>query len=83
MLLAQRYRSPILLNNERYKYVKCMDIDLNLFTREPCNAWIEVVKKREITARLRDDPKAIAITLTGWANIDNYHSYDDRNFVRP
>jgi len=81
VVLARRYRTRILLNAERYSYAKCMGIDLSLFTREKHNTWIEVVKKAHAENRLREDPRAIAITLTGWANIDNYHAYDDRNFV--
>lgn len=63
------------------RYVSCMNLNHSLFTRNPKDSWLEVVKKRHIQSKLRETPNSIAVTLTGWANIDSYYSYDNRNFV--
>ena len=76
--LSRYYNTRILINLERYNYIKCMNVDLSMFCRKDDDCWIEVIKKRHKEGKLQRNPKSICITLTGWANVETYHEYNPR-----
>lgn len=60
-----------------------MNFNANYFTTNRDEGWIEIIRKGDRNERLRNDPNAIAITATGWANCSRYISPDDKNYIVP
>ncbi len=54
-----------------------MDLNINIFTTNRHEGWIEVIRKGEKEERMSSKlEKCISITATGWANISKYVSPD-------
>ncbi len=43
--------------------------------------WIEVIRKYEKEQRVSQTKNSISITLTGWANLNDYHPIGYNSFV--
>lgn len=48
-----------------------MNFYVEYFTTDKSEGWIEVIRKGEVEARLKEK-NTIAITATGWANTTSY-----------
>jgi hypothetical protein len=49
-----------------------MDYDLELFTTNPKESVVEVIRKNTLYHCLEKDPKATGIILSGWVNAPSY-----------
>lgn len=56
---------------------------MNIFSTNRNDGWIEIIRKSDRNDRLKEDPNAIAITATGWANCSKYINPDKRNYIVP
>lgn len=70
-----------MVNEDRFSAIRCMDLNIELFTTNRSEGWIEIIRKSDRKERLENDKNTIAITATGWANVTKYASPDDRNYV--
>lgn len=77
--LHKEYKTKIVLNEERYEYAKQIfeEKTERIFTKERKKGWIEVIKRKEKDLVLKHEPKAILISLTGWANIRDFQKVSD------
>lgn len=81
--LAEHYKTPIVVNSERYKNIKTMNLRPEIFTTNYYEGWIEVITKKERKQRLYDNPteKTLCIIATGWGNTKHFVSFDKKTHV--
>lgn len=76
VMLSKYYKTRVVVSRNRWTYIAAMDFDHELyFTTDLSESWIEVIPKAEKEERIGKTKGAIAVTLTGWANLD--HPYPD------
>ncbi len=61
-----------------------MGIDHKKFfsLKEEPGIWIEVIRKVDKEYRVSQTKNSISITLTGWANLNDYHPIGYNSFVQ-
>ena len=69
----------IVVDEHRYEQLKAMDVDIELFTTNREEGFIEIVKKNELYGALSEEEHATGIILSGWVN---HPSYRFQNRVR-
>lgn len=80
-MLSRYYKTKIAVTPARMVYIKAMDFPYRTyFTTDHEQTWIEVIPKAEKESKITSTRGAIAVTLTGWANLthaypDGYNSY--------
>lgn len=71
-----------MVNHERYKNIKSINLRLEVFTTIYDEGWIEVIKKNERGQRVhKSNEKNICIIPTGWGNGKKYVSPDKKIYV--
>ncbi|KAL4433126.1 hypothetical protein ABPG74_010821 [Tetrahymena malaccensis] len=84
VFLSKHYETLIVVNEQRYQSILCMDIPYQLFTTNRDQGWIEIIRKNEKHERMESKNEyCVSITCTGWANIQGYITKDDRNYLLP
>lgn len=84
--LAEHYNTRVVVSAERYKDLLAMEVDIEKFSTKNEDGWIFVKKwkdkqtKEEIVKR---GNKVIKITPTGWANIKEYISVVEGEYIVP
>ena len=58
----------VAVEESRYEIIEAMDYDLELFTTNPKESIVEVIRKNSLYGCLARDPKATGIILSGWVN---------------
>ncbi len=71
----------IVVDAARYEILKAMDRDIELYTTNLHEGFIEVVSKRRLKEYLDKEPHGIGIVLSGWANKAHYR-FNDRIYVK-
>ncbi len=72
----------IVLNEERYNYIKAINLRPELFTTNPEEGFIEVIKKGQRKNKMFGcKKKSIYILPTGWQNKNVFISQDKRDYV--
>jgi DNA cross-link repair 1B protein len=78
--LAKHFHTRIIVNQQRYEWLQCMDgVDIDLFSVNESEGWIEVARRNTT----HNSSKIVTIQLTGWANIQNYVTTDNMNYLVP
>ena len=57
-----------------------MQYDPELFTTNPQEGFIEIIRKEKLQKKLANEPECTAIVLSGWVNHPCYR-YEDRVYV--
>jgi hypothetical protein len=70
--LARQFETCIVVEGNRYKNILKMGHNPNTFTTDVTEGWIEVVPKRMLKKKLKEDPTAIGLVPTGWCNQSYY-----------
>ncbi|KAL4481424.1 hypothetical protein ABPG72_010577 [Tetrahymena utriculariae] len=84
VFLSKHYETLIVVNEQRYQSILCMDIPFQLFTTNRDQGWIEIIRKNEKQERMESKNEyCVSITCTGWANIQGYITKDEKNYLLP
>jgi len=82
--LSRYYKAKIVVNHARMEYIKQMNFNWQLyFTLNTQETWIEVISRGEKDQRVINSIGSIAVTLTGWANLDASHPDGYNSYLIP
>ena len=84
MLLRRHYDAKIAVSEGRLNYITAMDIDTDyFFTNDMESTWIEVISRSQRQAKIKENAGSIAVTLTGWANLDQAYPDGQNCYIVP
>ena len=70
--IARHFETYAVVDEQRYELLKAMDFDPELFTTNPSEGIVQVVRKNTLYRRLEEDPEATGLILSGWVNSPSY-----------
>ena len=62
----------VAVDESRYETLEAMGYDLELFTTNPKESVVEVIRKNTLYERLISDTNAAGIILSGWVNSPSF-----------
>lgn len=72
--IAKELEVYIVVDEQKYEILRAMGRDLELYTTNHDEGFIQVITKRRMGEHLEKDPLSICLVLSGWVNHPTYRN---------